>query len=80
MSEDVLLEADGFEKALVGVVEQCGGFRALAYDYWKCVDVLVDDNEWDEEEAIEYMDFNVTGAYVGPGTPVFLYPFTPDED
>jgi len=61
MSEDALLEADGFEKALVGVVEQCGGFRALAYDYWKCVDVLVDDNEWDEEEAIEYMDFNVTG-------------------
>ena len=80
MSENVLLEADGFEKALVGVVEQCGGSRALAYDYWKCVDVLVDDNEWDEEEAIEYMDFNVTGAYVGPGTPVFLYPFTPDED
>jgi len=25
-------------------------------------------------------DFNVVGAYVGPTTPLFLHPFTPDEE
>jgi len=25
------------------------------------------------EEAIEYFDFNVTGAYVGEHTPMFIY-------
>ena len=25
------------------------------------------------EEAIEYFDFNVTGAYVGKNTPIFVY-------
>ena len=80
VEEKGLLQADGFEKALIGVAEQCGGFRALVYDYWKCVDVLVSDNGWDEEEALEHMDYNVVGAYVGPTTPLFLHPFTPDEE
>ena len=26
----------------------------------------------DYEEAVEFFDFNVTGAYVGENTPVFL--------
>jgi hypothetical protein len=26
-----------------------------------------------EEEAAEYFDFNVRGASVGPGTPVFMH-------
>jgi hypothetical protein len=25
-----------------------------------------------EEDAIEHMSFNVTGAYVGPRTPLFI--------
>ena len=33
-------------------------------------------NKWSEEEAIEWMDFNVIHADMGPGNPVFV--FTPD--
>ena len=26
-----------------------------------------------EEEALEYFDYNVQGAWVGEGTPIFVY-------
>ena len=26
-----------------------------------------------EEDAVEYFDYNVQGAWVGEGTPIFLY-------
>jgi hypothetical protein len=26
----------------------------------------------DEEQALEYFDYNIAGAYVGPSTPIFL--------
>jgi hypothetical protein len=29
--------------------------------------------ELSEEEAIEYMNFNVLDAYMGPMTPIFVY-------
>ena len=28
---------------------------------------------WTYEEAVEWMDFNVVGAWMGEGTPMFLY-------
>ena len=28
-----------------------------------------------DEEAIEYFEFNVGGAYVGETTPVWMYPY-----
>jgi hypothetical protein len=39
------------------------------YSYDKCVEVL--ERDMDYEDAVEYMEFNVTGAYVGEQTPVF---------
>ena len=31
----------------------------------------MNNNDWTEEEAIEWMDFNVVNSYVGEGTPIF---------
>jgi len=74
------LLADGFEKALVGYVQQFNTTLAL-YDYDKCVAILVTRDKMSDEEAQEYMAFNVTGAYVGKNTPAFAFFFqenTPD--
>lgn len=64
------LFADGFDDALVGIVQQFNRYLAL-YDYEKCVDVLVKD-DMSRDEAEEHMSFNVTGAWVGESTPCFL--------
>ena len=42
------------------------------YDYDMCVHVLMERDGMTCEEAIEFMDFNVTGSYVGEKTPIFI--------
>lgn len=66
--EEVLL-ADGFEDAFVGIGRQFGNPVAI-YDRSKCIKILTEDMT--EEEAEEYFQFNVEGAYVGKNTPIFL--------
>jgi hypothetical protein len=64
-----MMFADGFEEALVGVVRRFNETWPL-YDYAKCLEVLQEAN-LSQEEAIEYMEYNVLGAYLGEETPCF---------
>lgn len=71
------LLADGFDRALVGVAGRCGMAAVAVYDRDKCIKVLVDEGmDWSEAE--EYFCFNVEGAYLGEGTPLFAVLSTPD--
>jgi len=63
-----VLKIDGFDKAIIGVQE--GIQPRLVYDLWKIVDVLKD--EMSEEDALDYISYNITGAYVGESTPVIV--------
>ena len=67
--QEILL-ADGFEEAFMGVVESHGAAPKACYNYDACIDILTKD--MDEGEALEYMEFNVTSAYVGEYTPAFI--------
>ena len=74
MREDILdyasntaLTADGFDKAIIGVTTQ----GLVVYDYNKCVEVLMKEG-MEEDEAVEHLDFNVVGSYMGEGTPIFI--------
>jgi len=69
--EQEFLFADGFEAAIVGFTEMnMGSDSKVVYDWEKCVEILMKDMS--EEDALEYMSFNVTGAYVGEHTPIFI--------
>lgn len=72
LDEDILL-ADGFEDAYLGVVRRCGQPPFALYDRDACVRILVDRDRMSPEQAEEYFTFNVEGAWVGPGTPGFVY-------
>ena len=74
-----LLQADGFEDALLGLARKKGAADSLAYYYDKCVAILVE-RGMSDEEAIEWMEFNVVDAYVGPTTPVFIQPYFEEQD
>lgn len=69
--ENVALGADGFEDALIGYGTQFNTDLAI-YDYEKCVIALMKRDGMTDEEAREYMEYNVCGAYMGNNTPVFL--------
>jgi hypothetical protein len=66
------LTADGLDEAIVGYGGKCPSLPVVVYDYDKCVEIFMRDNEWDYDEAVEWMEFNVVNAYVGEGTPIFM--------
>jgi len=68
MSDGALL-ADGFSEALIGMGTRFT-YDVAVYDYEKCIEIL--ERDMPREDAIEYFDFNVSGAYVGENTPVFV--------
>lgn len=68
-----MLKADGFDEAIIGIARTCGRDDVIAYDANKCIQILVNDHNMSDEEAVEYFTFNVEGCYVGEGTPVFVW-------
>jgi hypothetical protein len=65
-----LLKADGFDEAILGVVQRMG-IQAICYDEDKVIEILMKDG-MTLEEAVEYFEFNIAGAWVGESTPFFL--------
>ncbi len=69
--DEELLFADGFDDAILGVIERCSQPLVVVYDRNKCIEILVDQG-LSGEEAEEHFAFNVSGAWVGDRTPAFL--------
>ena len=68
-----MMKADGFDEAIIGIAQRCGSEDVLAYDAEKCLEILVEKDDMTQEEAMDYFSFNVSGAYVGEGTPIFVW-------
>lgn len=69
--EDTFLFMDGFDEAIVGVMEAFGSEYRVCYDKNKVLAILMNDG-MSYEEAVEWYEYNIIGAYVGEKTPVFL--------
>lgn len=67
----LVMDPEYLDNAIVGVVERIN-FNAVCYDPSKIVELLIEHDGMSEEEAIEHMEFNMMGSYVGDHTPVFL--------
>jgi len=66
-----VLKADGFDDAIIGIGSRCGKPDIIVYDVNKCIKILINQN-MTEEEARDYFEFNVVGAWVGEETPIFV--------
>tara|TARA_Y100000034_G_C6740087_1_gene328369 strand:+ start:122 stop:379 length:258 start_codon:yes stop_codon:yes gene_type:complete len=64
--------ADGFDDAILGMCVQFGSEPVVAYDFNKCVEIIMERDGMKREEAIDFINFNIVGAYVGLSTPVFI--------
>jgi len=62
---------DGFENALIGVARRCGQPVLAVYDQDIIIQTLIEQG-MDAEDAVEFYEFNVAGAWVGPMTPIIL--------
>jgi len=61
-----------FDDAIIGIAERCGMDSVLAYDEDKIIDILMEKYDMDGSEAQEWYSYNMVGAYVGEGTPIFV--------
>ena len=69
LAEEECLTADGFEDALVGCTY--GANVVAVYDINKMIEVLVEEG-MEYDDAVEFLDYNVVGAYVGDKTPQYI--------
>lgn len=75
-TDEEMLLMDGFEEAFVGFSRRCGQPTLATYSYIKMLQVLIERDGMDVEEAGEYVDYNCAGAWMGELTPVILYEYS----
>jgi hypothetical protein len=73
---ETMISWDGFEDAIIGTITPFNGQETLCYRYRSMIDVLVSRDGMTEEEAEEYLDYNIIGAWVGETTPFVLFDAT----
>lgn len=66
-----LLFLEGFDEAIVGVGERAGNGPIVVYDERLILDKLTLDLG-DHDQAREFFDFNIAGAFVGSSTPIIM--------
>ena len=64
-----VLFCDGYDEAIVGLGRCFNKFK-IVYDKNKIIKILM--NSMSEDEAEEFFEFNIVGAYVGEATPIFI--------
>ena len=79
MADKRLVKANGLEDAIIGVGSRMNMPDVLIYSYNKCVKIFMEKEGWTHEEASEWMDYNVVGAWVGDTTPIFVHEIPSDQ-
>lgn len=63
---------DGFDEAIIGIVEEFGNGPRILYSKNKILNILCERDLMLMGEAEEYFDYNIIGLYAGEQNPVFL--------
>jgi|21_taG_2_1085346.scaffolds.fasta_scaffold00366_24 hypothetical protein len=63
---------DRFDDAIIGTGSRCNSPDVFIYSFNKMVKILVDEDDMTPEEAIDFIEYNVIGYWVGETTPIIL--------
>lgn len=75
--DEELMTMDDYDDCIVGVVERFGQPYIVCYDKDKVLAKLSRDMTY--EEAVEFFEFNMVGAFVGETTPCFITKFESND-
>lgn len=76
---DNVLFCDGHDNAFLGFMWRFGENQPIAaYSQKKIINNLMEEG-MTFDEAVEYFEFNIIGAWVGAGTPCFIEDMTIEE-
>ena len=63
---------DGYDDCIIGVGTRCGMTDVFIYDKHKMITKLVRKDDMTYDEALEFIDFNIAGAFIGEDTPILV--------
>lgn len=69
---------EGFDSAIIGTSFIWNGnerVEVLVYDAEKMVEQLIIRDGMTEDEAFDYIDFNIENSYIGKDTPVIVWKY-----
>ena len=73
--DGVIILPKHFDSAIIGIAERCGLGPIIAYDTDLVIEAIMAHDGVTHEEAIEWYDYNIVGAYDGETTPIFINTF-----
>lgn len=65
---------DGFDEALIGFSQRVNEPLLAVYKWQRMVQILKNRDKMSYEEAVEYIEYNCIGAWIGPQTPIIVMP------
>lgn len=68
-----MLKVTGYDDCAMGVVFGCGRENTIIYNVDKIIKKMMKRDGMTYDDAFEYFNFNIAGAYMGTDTPVFLH-------
>ena len=72
LGDTIAMRADGFDAAILGIGSRCGQPDVLVYDADTIIDILIDRDGMDYDQASEFFGAHLESAWVGEGTPLWL--------
>ena len=72
-----MLRANGYDDASIGsafIWQDGTQVQVLVYDAEDIRDILMSQDGMSTEEARDFIEFNLEGVYLGPETPIFVWP------
>jgi hypothetical protein len=69
---------DGFDSAIIGTASVWNGnerVEVLVYDIYQMVEQLTIRDGMSQDDAIEYINFNIENAYIGKDTPIIVWEY-----
>lgn len=65
----IVYDPKELDAAILGV-SHCG---KVVYSYTKLVELFKGVNDWTDEESVDWIQYNVVGAYLGEFNPIIVY-------
>lgn len=69
--ELLVLDPEYFDAAILGVVNRINT-AAVCYSESKIIEILMEEDGMDYDEAVEYYQYNILGSWLGEHTPMYL--------
>ena len=74
-AEDVVvLDPEYLDAAALGLAGRADGTEFVVYDSARVVELLMEHEGWDYDDALEWFNVNTAATWAGQGSPAFMEP------